>query len=126
MKRAAVVAVYVLVFFVAGIYLDNLVELVFSAAAAAAFSISYVNWASGSRTVAFATVVIVTLVIPVVALMLMAAPTQPSWWHSLKMIVQVSIEHGDLSGLDWFVPLVAAATGIVLSRYLPVDRRTDS
>jgi hypothetical protein len=127
MRKVTTVLAYVMAYVLGGVYIDNgAVELGVAAVVAAAFSVSYIKWALGSQVVAIATVVVVTLVVPVLALMLIASPVHPSWWYSFKELVQVSVEHGYLRGLDWFLPLTGACVGTVVATHLPARQGTTS
>jgi hypothetical protein len=123
MRRAAVLLTYVAATIAARLYLDAIAGLVFSAVAALLFAVAYLVWASGSRVVVVAAVLVLTIVFPVIFLVLIRPPGDLAL-EAFAKILSASRESGPLRGLEWLVPLLSASVGVTLTRYSQSVRRS--
>ena len=57
-----------------------------------------------------------TLLLPVCMLVFIGEPTYGSVAAVLTTVISTSMEHGQLGGLEWFVPLLAAGAGAAVGR----------
>jgi hypothetical protein len=64
--------------------------------------------------VALGAVAVLTLLLPVGVLVFMGQATYGSLSEALRTIISSSMEHGQLAGFEWFVPLISAGAGAAL------------
>jgi hypothetical protein len=83
----------------------------FIAAWSAGFVCCYLAFLRGRARTAIAVVIVVTIVLPIVALIAMAWPKLEFLWPAFQ-------DRGALGGLEFFAPLVAALVCVLLARRL--------
>lgn len=118
MKKIAIILGYIIAVITAALGLDSSIQVAIVAAATFLFVVAFVAWASGSAVLALSTVLFLTILFPVLVLLFIGSPVYASWVETLGAIVNASLEHGVVSGFEWFVPLSAACAGVVLARHM--------
>src|SRR5438876_461034 len=83
----------------------------FITAWSAGFVCCYLAFLRGGARTAIAVVIVVTIVLPIVALIAMAWPKLEFLWPAFQ-------DRGALGGLEFFAPLVAALVCVLLARRL--------